>query len=420
MPVSTLAVSASPTEEDAVSSHQEAGPILVLDPVSQVPGMAPIVLCRARQFIGRDAECSIHLPDSETSSRHALILRGKRRVILKTFDPQTWLNGLPVRVSLLRDGDLLRVGEYEFRVREATAHELLQSVPCAAGSPGALAVSPSGRLALRRARLSSLKTRLKERSQQIRRECERLHAERGLFEARRAEANIERDVVTRMSQELGAESPCVSSDVVPAPCDVVASKWSSDAHRMQRLFRRAMTPAVENDTRDGSTPFQPQDSEQPSQEVLTPVEHLAMADRVAPEALAESMSSARRQRALREIRASVSSLREVANSSARTAVATYATRKLRGLTASIVIFSAVALLLVVVLFVIGDIESRPFRLVFSALMVDFLILINLSQRIRSIKSSALNCPGPARQIDRNDSEATDGLWGANPSASVAG
>jgi hypothetical protein len=316
MPVSTLAVSASNTEENADSSCQAGGPILVLDPVGPIAGITPIVLYRARQFIGQDAECSIRLPDLETSSRHALILRGKRQFILKTFDQRTWLNGLPVRDSQLHVGDLLRVGENEFRVREATAHELLQSLPLAAPSHGAAEPSAEyGRLALRRARLSSLKTRLKECNRQIRCEYERLHADR---------------------------------------------------------------------------------------------------------ALDESMSNARRQRTLRDIRASVSSLREVANSSARTAVASYATRKVRGLTTSIVTLSTIALLFVAVLVVVGNIESQSFQLAFGALMADFLILIKLSQKVRSIKNSGLSRVRPARENDRNNREATDGLGGPYPTASVSG
>ena len=120
-----------PEETGPSSFHTTGGQILVLDPVCQPAGLTPTLLDRRRQFIGTDGECSIHLPDSNARSRHAVILRGQRQVIIKAFDPETWLNGLPVSESLLCDGDLLRVGLLEFRVRGATPDDLLKNIPTA-------------------------------------------------------------------------------------------------------------------------------------------------------------------------------------------------------------------------------------------------------------------------------------------------
>ena len=78
--------------EKAVTACHASGQILVLDRVVQEPDRAPILLDRSRQFIGRDAECSIQLPDSDLPSRHAVILRGKQQLVIKAFDSRTWLN----------------------------------------------------------------------------------------------------------------------------------------------------------------------------------------------------------------------------------------------------------------------------------------------------------------------------------------
>src|SRR5262245_58560115 len=127
---STLALQRLP-EDGVVSSPPAGAPVLVLDPVGQPPGATPILLDRPRQLIGGGVVGSTQEPDARAQPRQAVILRGRRHIIMKSFDGETWVNGLPVTESLLSDGDLLRVGVLEFRVRPAAACDIPQTAPVA-------------------------------------------------------------------------------------------------------------------------------------------------------------------------------------------------------------------------------------------------------------------------------------------------
>ena len=213
MVVSTLASLPRVPVEKAGTACHASGQLLVLDPVGQAPGMTPVLLDRRRQFIGHDVECTIQLPESGLPSRHAVILRGQRQLVIKAFDARTWLNDRAVTESSLCEGDRLKVGSFEFRVRGATAYDLLQNVP----SPGQSAGVPrepeaDSRLALRRMRLSTMRSRLKERREQLHRDLERLVFEQARLERRGARLSTFRfrlkergEQIRRGQQSLDAE-----------------------------------------------------------------------------------------------------------------------------------------------------------------------------------------------------------------------
>src|SRR5262245_8638827 len=172
-------------EEGADPGPDFDSQILVLDPTGE-PGSKSILLDQPKQLIGWDVECSIQLPDSGVHARHAVILRGQRQVVVKAWDPRTWLNGNAVTESPLSPGDLLKVGPVEFRVRTATADELLRDVPAngkTVDRDGEFV--PAERLKLRRTRLAAIRARLKEQRSELELEFQRLHAEKAQFERER-------------------------------------------------------------------------------------------------------------------------------------------------------------------------------------------------------------------------------------------
>jgi hypothetical protein len=116
-------------EEDADCGPDSDSQILVLDPTGDT-GSRSILLDQPKQLIGWDVECSIQLPDAGVHARHAVILRGQRQVVVKAWDPRTWLNGNAVTESPLSPGDLLKVGPVEFRVRGSDCRRITARRAC--------------------------------------------------------------------------------------------------------------------------------------------------------------------------------------------------------------------------------------------------------------------------------------------------
>lgn len=82
-----------------------------------------------RHLIGSTDECEIQLPLEGIADRHALVLVGDNRTVVKTIDPHTWVNDGPVTETALRPGDRLSIGPLTFRVRAATQEESTTFVP---------------------------------------------------------------------------------------------------------------------------------------------------------------------------------------------------------------------------------------------------------------------------------------------------
>ena len=95
---------------------------LVLDPPTHC-GLSSIALVPGRHLIGTAASCGIRLHADGVVDRHALILVGENRTVVKSMDPHTWVNDGPVSEMALRPGDRLSVGPVTFRVRSATKDE---------------------------------------------------------------------------------------------------------------------------------------------------------------------------------------------------------------------------------------------------------------------------------------------------------
>jgi len=115
---------------------------LVLEPPRHC-GLSTIALIPGRHLIGSAHGCGIRLQADGIQDRHALILVGENRTVVKSMDSRTWVNDSPVVEMALRHGDRLSIGPLTFRVRLASPEEAVafsvSSIPVTSPS----AVQPS-------------------------------------------------------------------------------------------------------------------------------------------------------------------------------------------------------------------------------------------------------------------------------------
>lgn len=107
---------------------------LVLEPPRHC-GLSAIALVPGRHLIGTSEDCAIRVNVDGVMDRHAIILVGENRTVVKSIDARTWVNDGPVAEMALRSGDRLSIGPLTFRIRSATReeaavfHSALQLVP---------------------------------------------------------------------------------------------------------------------------------------------------------------------------------------------------------------------------------------------------------------------------------------------------
>ena len=87
-------------------------------------GFGTILLSRGKHLLGTSHDCSVQLRAGDVQPRHAMIVVGEHRTVVKALDPRTWVNDGPVSEMALRPGDRLSIGPLTFRVRAADADEL--------------------------------------------------------------------------------------------------------------------------------------------------------------------------------------------------------------------------------------------------------------------------------------------------------
>ncbi len=101
---------------------------LVLEPPSHC-GLFPIALVPGRHLIGSADDCDIRLSFAGIASRHAIVMVGENRTIVKSMDSRSWVNDSPIAEMALRSGDRLSIGPVTFRVRSATKDEIAAFEP---------------------------------------------------------------------------------------------------------------------------------------------------------------------------------------------------------------------------------------------------------------------------------------------------
>ncbi len=103
--------------------------LLALEPVRRQYRMPAILLVPGQVTLGSAGDCTISLKAEGVMPRHCLIESNAKRTVLFAENARTWHNDGPVRETDLRPGDRLAIGPVEFRVRLATADELLTLIP---------------------------------------------------------------------------------------------------------------------------------------------------------------------------------------------------------------------------------------------------------------------------------------------------
>src|SRR5581483_391764 len=103
---------------------------LVLQPLWQ-SALAPRLLTAGKYQIGAAADCEIQVPNSGVADRHAVIVAGPQKIVLRAWDSRTWVNDAVVREVTLRPGDRVAIGPVVFRIRRATPDDLLGQLPAA-------------------------------------------------------------------------------------------------------------------------------------------------------------------------------------------------------------------------------------------------------------------------------------------------
>jgi|GEM_PF-6394458 len=84
-----------------------------------IPANTPqntVILDQKRVIIGRSSEADIMILDPSVSSTHCLLFYKGGRFFIKDLGSKngTFVNGEPVILSALNDGDLIKIGEREF------------------------------------------------------------------------------------------------------------------------------------------------------------------------------------------------------------------------------------------------------------------------------------------------------------------
>ena len=80
-------------------------------------------LLGARCTVGSAPDCSLRLVAPEIHPVHCLLIRGHRGTIVRSWSPDTHLNGRPFQDSWLREGDRLSIGPVEFELLAAGSIE---------------------------------------------------------------------------------------------------------------------------------------------------------------------------------------------------------------------------------------------------------------------------------------------------------
>ncbi|MCC9643522.1 peptide-binding protein [Rhodopirellula sp. JC740] len=99
-------------------------------------------LAGARYTLGNGVGCSIRLDDPTLRPLHAVLIRDAHRILVRAYSIPLLINNVRVTEGTLQQGDVLRLGNYEFELIQAklsetqpaapTAHRFSQTVPAPA------------------------------------------------------------------------------------------------------------------------------------------------------------------------------------------------------------------------------------------------------------------------------------------------
>ncbi|MDB5338093.1 MAG: hypothetical protein JWN70_3712 [Planctomycetaceae bacterium] len=189
--------------------------ILVLEPVAQRLGLAPILLVPGELTIGSSPECQIQLTVPGVQPQHCVINSSRSRVSLRALDHRTWHNNLPSSEGWLRVGDRLAIGPVEFRVRRAEPWDVLPPVSESIDS------SEPASIARAVVQQPSEQDRVKSFESQLLQQIANLEAEVGRHQA--AVAKLEQHVQAEpVPVVVPATRPLLAVDAAPMPAKLVS------------------------------------------------------------------------------------------------------------------------------------------------------------------------------------------------------
>jgi pSer/pThr/pTyr-binding forkhead associated (FHA) protein len=218
---------------------------LVLQTGRQAGARRP--LCTPTTFIGRTQDCDIRLNVDGVDPLHCLVVHGPDGVRLRDLNSVhgTCVNGVRAENALLRHGDLLKVGPFQFRVEfnlapscaaeidENSVEQLREAVRIQAAAIAAQQVAleeEETRLAQRRSDMQQqeeqLAARLAEKQRQVQLWSEYTHAER---EALRKEKIDQETLRAKLDQELLQEKQELSAD---------HEKLARERQRINNVYQR--------------------------------------------------------------------------------------------------------------------------------------------------------------------------------------
>ncbi|HLJ12297.1 MAG TPA: hypothetical protein VKU82_13970 [Planctomycetaceae bacterium] len=342
----------------------------------------------------------------------------------------------------------------EFIAAEGIADELLASLPGTSGVGDSSAAAEFSRSdASRSARLAGFHRRLKERHAELRREFERLSAARAQLESERSQFERERAAIVEYMAGLARAGLGPLTPASEARSELPESISEGDGDRLNRLFRQPARRADGSDWEPEAVAAIPEQAA----EANRPADHSAIADSVSDymeqllgrmrsrqpggPAVAEPLdcddwrtakSSAGRRESqagtpsqdggaaegplaatdlsraasrarpnISEIRAGVGSLRQIANFSARAALAKHTTRKLRQSVAVTLPLSITSFVLAGVLYLLGGERGQFYSQSFGTVMLGVIVTIELAYSLWKMKqSSAIALGEPARDDAR--------------------
>ena len=97
--------------------------VLVLEPPRHTRW--PLVfLGPGKHLIGTSPDSAIQIDAEGVQPRHAMILVGDQKILLKALDPKTWVNDGAATETMIRPGDRISIGPITFLARPATSREL--------------------------------------------------------------------------------------------------------------------------------------------------------------------------------------------------------------------------------------------------------------------------------------------------------
>lgn len=116
-------ISAASTKSRLQRTARSSG-LLVLEPPRHTH--LPLAFLQpGKHLIGTSDVCAIRVVAEGVEPRHAMLLVGDQMILLKALDPRTWVNDGVVTETTLRLGDRISIGPITYKLRLATADELL-------------------------------------------------------------------------------------------------------------------------------------------------------------------------------------------------------------------------------------------------------------------------------------------------------